>query len=91
MTLGEILPHNHSLVDPVHLVLLCRDEDFKQIGQEKVLSSLVADLKYLEYSGFQSDGTIIKAGRIAICGDNLGSHCIGVFFSVPASIYFGTV
>lgn len=64
MTLGEILPHNHSLVDPVQLVLLWRDEDFKQIGQEEVISRLVADLKYLEESWFQSDGTIIKAGLI---------------------------
>lgn len=57
MTLGEILPHNRSLV-PMHIVLMFRDEDFKQIGQEKVLSSLVSDLKYLEDSVFQSDGTI---------------------------------
>lgn len=57
MTLGEILPHNRSSV-PMHIVLMFRDEDFKQIGQEKVLSSLVSDLKYLEDSVFQSDGTI---------------------------------
>lgn len=80
MTLGEILPQYRSLVDPVQLVLLCRDEDFKQFGQQKDFSSLVADLKYLEDSGFQSvDGTILKAGLIVICGDNLGSHCIGGF------------
>lgn len=80
MTLGEILPQYRSLVDPMQLVLLCRDEDFKQFGQQKVFSSLVADLKYLEDSGFQSvDGTILKAGLIVICGDNLGSHCIGGF------------
>jgi len=81
MTLGEILPQYRSLVDPMQLVLLCRDEDFKQFGQQKVFSSLVdADLKYLEDSGFQSvDGTIPKAGLIVICGDNLGSHCIGGF------------
>lgn len=80
MTLGEILPHNRSTVDPAQLVLLCREQDFKCFGQDKIFSRLIADLKDLEDSGFQlEDGRYLKASLIAICGDNLGSHCVGGF------------
>ncbi|KAK0149312.1 hypothetical protein N1851_009968 [Merluccius polli] len=75
MTLGEILPHNRSIVDPAQLVLLCREEDFKSFGQDKVFSRLIPDLKDLEDSGFQlEDKSHLMASLIAICGDNLGSH-----------------
>lgn len=80
MTLGEILPHNRSTVDPAQLVLLCREEDFKSFGQDKVFSRLIADLKDLEDSGFQlEDRSQLMASLIAICGDNLGSHGVGGF------------
>ncbi|XP_065149445.1 uncharacterized protein [Paramisgurnus dabryanus] len=77
MTLGEILPHNRSTIDPTQLVLLCREQDFKYFGQDKVFSRLIGDLKDLEDSGFQlEDGSHIKASLLAICGDNLGSHSV---------------
>lgn len=80
MTLGEILPHNRLTVDPTQLVLLCREQDFKSFGQDKVFACLIADLQDLEDSGFHlEDGSNLKASLIAICGDNLGSHCIGGF------------
>lgn len=80
MTLGEILPHNRSTVDPTQHVLLCREQDFKSFGQDKVFACLIADLQDVEDSGFHlEDGSNLKASLIAICGDNLGSHCIGGF------------
>lgn len=60
--------------------MLCREQDFKCFGQDKIFSRLIADLKDLEDSGFQlEDGRYLKASVIAICGDNLGSHSVGGF------------
>lgn len=76
MTLVEILPHNRSVVDQTQLVLLCREEDFQSFGQESVFHRVIKDLQELEESGFVlEDGRYMKASLIAICGDNLGSHC----------------
>lgn len=80
LTLGEILPQNRSCTDPMQLVLLCREEDFRFFGQEKIFSPLVADLKDIEKLGFETkDGSSLKGTLIAISGDNLGSHSIGGF------------
>lgn len=79
-SLGEVQPHNRSSVDPMQLVLLCRENDFKTFGQEKVFSSIITDLKDLEDTGIKTDdGNTLKAALISICGDNLGSHCVGGF------------
>lgn len=72
MTLAEIAPHNRSSIDPMQLVMLCR--------QEKLFSTLVNDLKQMEENGIEyGDGEKVKASVIAITGDNLGSHSIGGF------------
>lgn len=64
----------------MQLVLLCREEVFRFFGQEKIFSPIAADLKDIEELCFESnDGSSLKGARIAISGDNLGSHCIGGF------------
>lgn len=80
MTLCDILPHNRSCVDPMQLVLLCREEDLCYFGQAKLFTPLVCDLKDIEEFGFETEefGSL-KGGLIAISGDNLGSHCVGGF------------
>lgn len=80
MTLGEILPHNRSSVDPIQLVMLCRESDYHFFGQEKVFSCLVNDLKNNEQSGITLETSeTVKGVVIAIVGDNLGSHSLGGF------------
>lgn len=86
MTLREILPQNRSSIDPMQLVMLCRESDYQFFGQEKVFSSLVKDLKDIEQSGITLEtgqtvkGVVIAiAIAIAIAGDNLGSHSLGGF------------
>ena len=39
MTLGEILPHNRSAIDPMQLMILCRDVDVHHFGQDKGMFS----------------------------------------------------
>ncbi|KAI2644731.1 RecBCD enzyme subunit RecC [Labeo rohita] len=80
MTLSDILPHNRSSIDPMQLVMLCRESDYQFFGQEKVFFSLVEDLKELEQSGITLEmGQTVKAVVTAIVGDNLGSHSLGGF------------
>lgn len=79
-TLTDIPPHHRSSIDQMQLVLICREQDFKFFGQEKIFQPLIKDLKDLEISGVTlPDGQVFLGTLTAICGDNLGSHCIGGF------------
>ena len=67
---------------------MCVESDFKRFGIAKVFSELLADLKSLETDGINVDGETVKAGLYCIAGDNLGSHCIGVYRKLqPLSIF----
>ena len=44
MSLSEISLRNRSSTDPIQLVMLCKEEDFKFFGQEKVFGPVVRDL-----------------------------------------------
>ncbi|GBM02407.1 hypothetical protein AVEN_226427-1 [Araneus ventricosus] len=79
MTLGNVMPHQRLNIDFIQLVLLCKENDLKFFGQEKLFSKLVSDLKDLENGGFQINDTVIKGTVLSIIGDNLGSHTIGGF------------
>lgn len=79
-TLTDILPHNRSITNQMQLVLLCREQDFKYFGMNKVFEPLIKDLKVLEERGIViSDGSLVKGTLVAISGDNLGSHSVGGF------------
>lgn len=47
-SLANVALHNKSSVDPMQLALLCRRQDFKYFGHDKVFTSLIRDLKDLE-------------------------------------------
>ena len=89
LTLTDILPHRSS-TDQMQLVLLCREQDFKYFGVNKVFAPLIEDLKILEQGGVvTADGIVLKGSLVAIAGDNLGSHSIGGFLeNFSWSIYF---
>ena len=74
----------------MQLVLLCREQDFKYFGVNKVFAPLIEDLKILEQGGVvTADGIVLKGSLVAIAGDNLGSHSIGGFLeNFSRSIYF---
>lgn len=83
LTPAEIAAHGRYSIDQMQLVLLCREEDLNIFfGQEKVFSAAVNDLKEMEENGIHGPGgNIVRDTVLAITGDNLGSHCIGGFFS----------
>lgn len=74
----------------MQLVLLCREQDFKYFGVNKVFAPLIEDLKILEQRGVvTSDGIVLKGSLVFTAGDNLGSHSIGGFLeNFSRSTYF---
>lgn len=85
-TLGNIFPYFRSKVDPMQLVLLCKQTDFEFFGHEKVFRPLVRDLKKLE-NGIAGP-EILQGSVYVIIGDNLGSHCIGGFMEKFSSSHY---
>ncbi|XP_064641941.1 uncharacterized protein LOC135496511 [Lineus longissimus] len=83
LTLGNICPQHRSKVEPLQLVLLCREKDFKYFKMDKIFARLVSDLKDIEEQGLQIDsndnGNKVLGSVLFFLGDNLGSHCIGGF------------
>jgi hypothetical protein len=80
LTLGNLLPHSRSQIDPMQLILICRDVDFKYFGIEKIFRRLIMDLKDIETNGIDLGlGEPILGAVVFIAGDNLGHHCIGGF------------
>ena len=79
-TFGNLLPQNRSKIEPMQLVLLCREKDFKYFGMDMVFQRLVSDLQDIEENGLKIGGKQnVPASVLFILGDNLGSHCIGGF------------
>ncbi|XP_071943870.1 uncharacterized protein [Antedon mediterranea] len=80
LTLGNIDPRCRSQIDPMQLVLLCKEKYINKFGDDKVFARLIADLKVLEKNGVTlANGNVVKGAIAAIVGDNLGSHFIGGF------------
>lgn len=86
--LGNLHRHNRSKVDPIQLVLLIKERDFKFFGQGAVFKKLIEDLKDIERNGIIINENETMKGSVAfIIGDNLGSHTVGGFtenFSSPS-------
>lgn len=60
--------------------LICREQDYKFFGHDKVFGCLIRDLNDLEENGLvMSDGQVYRGTLCAIAGDNLGSHNVGGF------------
>ena len=78
-TVGNLLPQNRSKVEPMQLVLLCKEKDFKYFGMDVIFQRLVSDLQDLEQNGVKIGHKKVPTSLLFVLGDNLGSHCIGGF------------
>lgn len=88
-TLGNIDARCRSQIDPIQLVLLCKEKTLKKIDSQRVFSRLITDLKHLEENGIVlKNGYVVKGTVVAIIGDNLGSHYIGGFCESFSSHYY---
>lgn len=68
LTLTDILPHNRSAIVQMQLVLLCKEQDFKYFGMDKVFEPLIKDLKALEETGIEINNGQISRGRLCHFG-----------------------
>lgn len=78
-TIGNLHPWNRSKVDPLQLLLLCKEKDVAYFGLPRVLEPVMEDLKDLEINGVEIRGELVKATVLVLLGDNLGTHTIGGF------------
>ena len=62
----------------MQLVMLVNENDFRCVEQN-IFEQLVRDLESLETDGLTHGNIRFSVVLSAICGDNLGSHCIGGF------------
>jgi hypothetical protein len=79
MAAANFPPHVRTSIDNLQLVLLCKEKDVNNFGQEQVFDVLIQDLKTLENDGILIDGVKVEVRLICILGDNLGSHWLGDF------------
>ena len=88
-TLGNLHAWNRSKVDPLQLIMLCKEKDVGYFGLPKVLKPLIDDLKDLEENGITIRGENVKGSVLVLLGDNLGIHTMcGFTENFSTSTYF---
>ena len=79
--LGNLPPGSTSRLTSIYLALLCKSDDLKVYGYDKVFEPLLQELKTLEqHSVFLSQlGQFVKGSVQCVIADNLGAHGIAGF------------
>lgn len=79
--LNNLPPDSHSNLSSIFLCILCKTDNVKSFGYDKVLEPLLHDLRSLEVDGIfvpQLDKSLKGTVQI-IAADNLGAHGIAGF------------
>lgn len=80
---GNVETQHWSKLSNIHLALMCKYKDVKQIGYAQLLEPLLADIRVLESDGIciNIDGASHRlfGTIVTMSGDNLTSHAIGGF------------
>ncbi|KAK2857880.1 hypothetical protein Q7C36_005799 [Tachysurus vachellii] len=79
--LGNFPAHARSTLASINLAILCKADDTKRFGFQKVLEPLLTDLQSLEKDGIfiPSLGKVMKGTVVSVVADNLGAHSVGGF------------
>lgn len=79
--LGNVPSMSQSTLSSIHLAVLCKMEDVKTYGFEKILRPLLHDLQTLEQQGVyvQQLGTFLKGTVQCVVADNLSAHSMAGF------------
>lgn len=79
--LANLTLESHSLLSSIYLSVLCKTDDVKCYGFDKILEPLIQDLKYLEEHGIYIPllGESIQGTVLSVVADNLGAHSIAGF------------
>lgn len=74
-------PDPHSALSSIYLAVLCKSEDLRKFGYDKVLDPLLKDLVTLEQRGvFMTQLNECMKGTVnSVIADNLGAHGLAGF------------
>lgn len=88
--LCNLPPGSYSSLSSIYLAILCKTNDVKSYGYDKVLEPLIRDLRSLEVDGIfvPQLGTSLKGTVQTIAADNLGAHGIAGFVENFTGHYF---
>lgn len=88
--LNNLPPGSHSSLSSIYLAVLCKSNDVKVYGYEKVLDPLLQDLVILEKHGvfIAGLGEFMKGTVQSVIADNLGAHGIAGFTESFSGVYF---
>ena len=79
-SLGNLYSYSRSCINPIQLVLLCKEKFLNAGNLEVFFQPLLRDLLSLETDGIDIGlGHNIRGSVFALTGDNLGSHWVGGF------------
>lgn len=86
--LSNLPPGCHSSLSSIYLALLCKSEDVRTYGYERVLEPLLKDLAILESHGIfiAQLGDCVKGTIQCVIADNLGAHGLAGFIESFAGI-----
>ncbi|KAE8743354.1 hypothetical protein FOCC_FOCC011053 [Frankliniella occidentalis] len=87
-TIANFKAHLRSRIATKHLIMICREQVFKDFGAKKCLKELMLELKKLESTGISFLGETIGFVVEFMLGDNLGQHLIGGFLESFSCIFF---
>ena len=88
--IGNIPAQFRSILASIYLAILCKAEDTKQFGFQRVLEPLLRDLQSLEKDGLLVSGLgkVIKGTVVSVVADNLGAHSVAGFVENFTGSYF---
>jgi len=79
--LANLPPGSHSSLSSIYLSILCKTEDVKTYGYDRIFEPLMQDLKTLEELGVYVPllGESVKGTVFSVVADNLGAHSVAGF------------
>lgn len=72
-----------SSLSSIYLALLCKSDDAKTFGYDRIVEPLLTALQLLENQGIYISrlGTSVRGTVLYVSSDNLGAHSLAVFRS----------
>lgn len=86
--IGNLPPGSHSAISSIYLALMCKSDDLKTFGYQKIFEPLLQDLVVLEKKGFHHLGAYVKGTVQYVVADSLGAHGLAGYVESFSGEYF---